>query len=193
MILLKEQLQKDTIFNKKEAVNIAATACSSKKIFAELMKCFMSNEYRVSQRAAWCVSHTISINQQLIYPYIKTLIEQLLRTDVPDAVIRNSIRILLRINIPEHYHGEVMNACFLLAEKVESPIAIKAFSLSTLYKLYLIYPDIQQELQTIAEAKLNSESAAIKNVAAKIITSLHKAKAPRINNQSAKIKKHRSK
>lgn len=187
MIKLKEQLLVNTVFNKKEAVSIAQKACSTKEVFAELMQCFLSNEYRVAQRAAWCVSHTVSINQPLIYPYIKNLVEQLLRTDVHDAVVRNSTRILNRIIIPEHYHGEVMNACFILSEKAETPIAIKAFSLSALYKLCLIYPDIQPELLTIAESCFDSKSAVVKNVSNKIIRALHKTKAPGVNHKSAKI------
>ena len=185
---LKKLLLKDAIFNKKDALHIAEEAGSSQEMVAELMRFFVSNEYRVAQRAAWCVSTAIDIKPQLVYPYIKALVAQLLRTDVHDAVVRNSIRILKQISIPEEYHGEVMNACFVLAQKAETPIAIKAFALSTLYKLCLIYPDIKGELQTIAEAHLNSESAAIKNVSSKIIAALHKTKSPGINHKSAKIK-----
>ena len=149
---------------------------------------FQQNEYRVAQRAAWCVSYAVAINEQYIYPYIKLLIEQLLRTDVHNAVVRNSTRILNQINLPEEYHGEVMNACFVLAEKVETPIAIKAFSIQMLYKLFLLYPDIKQELEAVAEAYLHSESAAVKNVSAKIISALHKSQTPGINNKRHKIK-----
>lgn len=188
MQTIKEQLLKDTIFNKKDAIQIAEKACSSKKTFAELMQLFVNNEYRIAQRATWCVSSAVDINPQLIHPYIKILVKQLLRTDVHDAVIRNSMRILKQISIPEEQHGEVMNACFVLAEKVETPIAIKAFALSTLYKLCLIYPDIKGELQTIAEAYLDSESAAVKSVSARIIAALHKTKSPGVHHKSAKIK-----
>ncbi len=185
---LKELLLKDAIFNKKEAIQVAEKACSSKETFAGLMRLFVSNEYRVAQRAAWCVSSAVDANPQLIFPYLKTLVEQLLRTDVHDAVVRNSVKIVKQISIPEEHHGEVMNACFVLAQKVETPIAIKAFALSTLYKLCLIYPDIKGELQTIAEAYLDSESAAVKNVSAKIIAALHKTKRPGVRHQSNEIK-----
>ena len=188
MPTLKEQLLKDDIFNKKDAIQIAEKACSSKETFAGLMRSFVSNEYRIAQRAAWCVSTAVEIRPNLINPYIKTLVDQLLRTDVHDAIVRNSTRILNEISIPEEHHGEVMNACFVLVEKVETPIAIKAFALSNLYKLCLIYPDIKGELQTIAEAHLNCKSAAVKNVATRIIAALHKTKSPSINHKPTKIK-----
>ncbi len=188
MQTIKDRLLKGDIFNKKDAIQIAEKACASKETFAELLRLFISNEYRIAQRAAWCVSTAVEIKPQLIYPYIKTLIKQLLRTDVHNAVVRNSTRILNQISISEEHHGEVMNACFVLAEKRETPIATKAFALSTLYKLCLLYPDIKVELQTIAEAHLDSESAAVKNVSVRIIAALHKTKSPGINHKSAKIK-----
>ena len=184
---IQEQLLADKIQNKKTAVAIAEKACSSNEIFDELMACFLSNEYRLAQRAAWSVSHAVNIQPHIIYPYFKDLTAQLLRTDVHDAVIRNSTRILLKINIPDEYHGEVMNACFILAEKQGTPIAIKAFSLSMLCKLSLLYPDIKQELETLADLHLNDENPAVRGVAKKILTSFGKAKSPRVHNQPDKI------
>ena len=188
---IKEQLLLDKTQNKITAIAIAKKVCSSLELFDELMACFHSNEYRLTQRAAWIVRHAVNIQPQLIYPYLKDLAAQLLRTDVHDAVIRNSTRILLKITIPEEYHGEVMNACFILAEKPETAIAIKAFSLSMLYKLSLLYPDIKQELEALADLYLDDESAAVKGVAKKIITSFGKAKSPGINHKSHKISNHR--
>ncbi len=178
---IEERLLKDKLHNKEEAVAIAKMASSSPEKFKQLMNCFTSPEYRLAQRAALSVSYSVNINPQLIFPYIKTLVEQLVRTDVHDAVIRNSIRILKEIDIPEQYHGYLMNACFLLAEKPETPIAIKAFSLSTLYKLFLLYPDIKAELEVVTEAALETESAAVKSVSKKILKDLNKSKSPRIN------------
>ena len=135
------------------------------------MACFLSNEYRLAQRSAWSVSHAARLKPAMILPYIKDLTAQLLRNDVHDAVIRNSTRILNEIKLPEKYHGEVMNACFLLAEKAETPIAIRAFSLSMLHKLSRLYPDIRQELNLIAGSHLNNDSIAIRSVAKKIVNS----------------------
>ncbi len=52
-----------------------------------------------------------------------------------DAVIRNSVRILQQIEIPESLHGELMNSCFQLLEEPLTPVAIKAFSITTLFYL----------------------------------------------------------
>lgn len=98
------------------------------------MQCFLCNEYRIAQRAAWSVSWAAQKNPALIQPYIKDLIAQLPRKDVHNAVIRNSVRVLQKIEIPESLHGELMNNCFAFIESPLTPVAIKAFSLTTLFK-----------------------------------------------------------
>lgn len=159
--------------SKEQALKIATYACSSKKNFKELMKCFMSPEYRLAQRAAWSVSWAARKKPGMIQPYVKDLVAQLQRKDVHNAVIRNSIRILEAIDIPEELHGEVMNACFQFIETPTTPIAIKAFSLTTLHNLSQKYPEILPELKLIIQERWDTETAAFKSRARKII--MHKA------------------
>ena len=155
--------------SKEQATKIAGYACTSKKNFKELMKCFLSPEYRIAQRAAWSVSWAARKAPAMIQPYVKDLVAQLQRKDVHNAVIRNSVRILEAIDIPEELHGEVMNACFQFIETPATPIAIKAFSLTTLYNLSKKYPEILPELKLIIQTKWDTESAAFKSRGRKIL------------------------
>src|SRR5689334_12983307 len=107
-------LLEDKIQNRSKALLIAEYACSSPKRFKELMECFLTNEYRLAQRAAWSVSWAARKRPGHIKPYVKDLVAQLGRGDVHDAVIRNSVRVLQEIEIPEALHGDIMNACFSL-------------------------------------------------------------------------------
>src|SRR3954465_15421719 len=118
---IQEELLKEKIQTKTKVLAIAAYACSSPTYFKELIKCFLANEYRLAQRAAWSVSWAARKKPELVKPYIKDLVAQLSRTDVHDAVIRNSVRILEAIEIPEEFHGDVMNACFAFIEKSSTP------------------------------------------------------------------------
>jgi hypothetical protein len=108
----------------------------------------------------------------MIKPYIKELVAQLQRKDVHNAVIRNSVRILKDIEIPETLHGEVMNACFGFADNPTTPVAIKTFSLVTLFNLSQHYPEIQQELKLIIEERWDSGTAAFKSRGKKILKAL---------------------
>jgi hypothetical protein len=155
--------------SKEQAIKIAVYACSSKKCFRELMHCFMSQDYRVAQRAAWSVSWAAKKAPEMIQPFIKDLVAQLQRKDVHDAVIRNSVRVLEMIEIPKKFHGEVMNACFQFIESPATPVAIKAFSLTTLHKLCKQYPEILPELKLIITERWDTETAAFKSRGKKIL------------------------
>lgn len=167
-----EELLKEKNHSKQQAIKISEYAISSSKHFKELMQCFLSNEYRVAQRAAWSVSWAVQKNAAIIDPYIKDLIAQLPRKDVHDAVIRNSVRILQKIKIPEKFHADIMNYCFTFIESNTTPVAIKAFSLTTLSNLSNIYPEIKNELKLIIEERWNYETAAFKQRAKKILKDL---------------------
>jgi hypothetical protein len=164
---IKEEILKE--HSQKQAIKIADYACLSKKNFHELMQCFMDNEYRLAQRAAWSVAWAAKRKPEMITPHIKDLVAQLQRKDVHNAVIRNSVRILEQIEIPEKFHGEVMNACFGFIETPATPAAIKAFSLTTLYNLSKKYPEIGPELKLIIEEKWDTETAAFRSRGKKIL------------------------
>lgn len=171
---IRNELLKEKIQTKAHAMQITNYACETKKNFKELMQCFLSNEYRLAQRAAWSVSWAARKKPELIQPYIKDLVAQLQRTDVHAAVIRNSVRILEAIEIPKAFHGEVMNSCFAFIESYSSPIAIKAFSLTTLFNLSKIYPEIKDELKLIIEDRWENETAAFKSRGRNILKAIAK-------------------
>jgi len=159
--------------SKEHALKIARYACSSKNNFKALMDCFMSNEYRLAQRAAWSVSWAARQKPQMIEPYIKDLVTVLKKKDIHNAVIRNSVRVLEDIEIPEKFHGAVMNACFNFIETPATPVAIKAFSLTTLFNLSKAYPEIKQELKLIIEERWDTETAAFKSRGRKILKAIN--------------------
>jgi hypothetical protein len=164
---LREEILKE--HSKPHALSIANYACTSTNNFKELMQCFLDDEYRLAQRAAWSVSWAARKKPEMIIPYIKDLVAQLHRSDVHAAVVRNSVRILQEIDIPEKFHGKVMDCCFKFIESHETPIAIKAFSLTILQNLSKKYPEILPELKLIIEERWQHETAAFKSRAKKIL------------------------
>ena len=175
---IKETLLQEKIYTKTGANTITTYACSSPSHPDELMQCFTDKEYRIAQRAAWNVSDVTKRNPELIQPYLKEIVTQLERTDVHPAVIRNSVRILQTIEIPEALHSEVMNVCFNFIEQPATPIAVKAFALTALYNLSNYYPEIKVELQLIIEERIDNETAAFKSRGKKILQQLEKSKTP---------------
>ena len=169
---IREELLKYQVQSKEHALRIAEYAIASNEHFQELMNCFLSENVRLAQRAAWSVSWAAQKNPVIVQPHIGSLVNQLGKTDIHDAVIRNSMRILEDIEIPAKFHGEVLNACFNFIQKRETPVAIKAFSLTILFKLSKIYPEIRNELRTIILQNMDYETAAFRSRGKKILAKI---------------------
>lgn len=142
------------------------------KRFAELMKLFFDNEYRVAQRAAWPMSYCVKKYPELIKPYLKPLISGLSKKGLHDAILRNSTRILQNIDVPEKYHGKLMDSCFNFITSPDTAVAIKAFSLTILERLSKRYPEINPEIKLIIEERWEHETAAFRSRAKKILKHL---------------------
>lgn len=169
---IREELSKQQIHFKTHALAITEFAVSSEENFKELIDCFLSKDIRVAQRAAWSVSWAAQKKPEIVQPYIGILVDQLKRKDVHNAVIRNSLRILEDLTIPEKFHGEVMDACFQFLQNRETAIAIKAFALTVLFNLSKIYPEIKNELRILIEENMDYETAAYRSRGKKILARL---------------------
>jgi hypothetical protein len=166
---IREELEKE--HSKAQALRIANYAVQNKKQFRELMDCYTDTDYRLSQRAAWSVSWAARNKPVMIAPYIGVLVKRLQEPRVHPAVIRNAVRVLELVDLPELYHGEIMNTCFDFIQDPATPAAIKAFSLTILDRLSVTYPAIKPELCLIIEERWDTETAAFRSRGRKILKS----------------------
>lgn len=166
---IREELLTAKSQSKNLADEIAQFACTSETAFRELMDCFVSEDYKLAQRAAYCVSKAGKMRQDLIQPYYETLVSLLKRTDVHESVVRSCVSVLQEADLPESLHGEVMDTCFNFIQDRKAPIAVKAFSLTILHNLSKIYPDIKNELRIIIEENMEYETPAFRSRGMKII------------------------
>jgi hypothetical protein len=155
--------------SKKQTDRIANYIGDDQKRFAELINLFFKGEYRITQRAAWPMSYCVRRHPELILPYFKPLLDNLARKDIHIAVIRNTVRLLQDVDIPKRYHGRVMSTCFEFIQSPETPIAVKAFSLTILSHLAVDYPEIRGELKLIIEEQWEHATAAFRSRARKIL------------------------
>jgi hypothetical protein len=155
--------------SKKQTDRIVNYIGDDQKRFAELMKLFFSGEYRITQRAAWPMSYCVRRHPELIRPYFKPLLDNLARKDIHIAVIRNTVRLLQDVSIPKRYHGRVMSTCFEFIQSPETPIAVKAFSLTILSNLGVDYPEIRGELKLIIEEQWEHATSAFRSRAKRIL------------------------
>ena len=88
---LKEEILKE--HSKFHTTYLANKIGPSQEAFDELMELFLGDEYRVTQRAAWLVSHCVDAHPWLIKNHLKFILENL-QKPVHVAVKRNTVRIL---------------------------------------------------------------------------------------------------
>lgn len=140
--------------------------------FNQLFSIFLNGNSCESQRASWPLSHAVLTHPQFILPHFAALLKNLLKPGIHDAVKRNSLRLMQDLEIPEQFHGEVMNLCFNYITSMTEKPAIKAFSLTVLQNLAKSYPDIKHELKTIIEDQWDYESPAFKSRAKKLLKAI---------------------
>lgn len=155
--------------SKSQCEKIVAYIGNDPTRFAELMKIFFSGEYRLTQRAAWPMSYCVQLYPPLINPYLKKMLGLLKDPGQHNAVARNITRLLQDITIPKRYHGQLMNQCFEFIADPHIPVAIKAFSLTILEKLSVLYPEILPEIKLIIEERWEHETAAFRSRAGKLL------------------------
>ncbi|MEO6542059.1 MAG: hypothetical protein ABIN74_13735 [Ferruginibacter sp.] len=169
---LKEEILKE--HSKAQCTKIVNWIGSDQKRFDALFYLFLNDEYRVVQRAAWPVSNCVMAHPEFIYKHWSKLITNLKKPGLHNAVKRNSIRLMQDIEIPEKYHGEVMNICFEYMEAPTEALAVKVFSMSVLGKLAKKYPEIKTELRLLIEDQLPHQTAGFKSRGKKILQQLQK-------------------
>jgi hypothetical protein len=159
--------------SRAQADKIVQWIGNDQRRFDQLFKLFQQGEYRVVQHAAWPLSYAVQKNPGLLKKHYTAFIRKLGQPGLHDAVRRNSVRILQDIDIPPKFHGAVMNACFaFLLDPLEKP-AVKAFSLTVLQKLAMIYPDIGNELKVIIDDQWPTAPASFRSRANKVLKALN--------------------
>lgn len=162
--------------SKTQAEKITKFIGADTKRFAELMRLFFEGEYRVTQRAAWPMSNCVKKHPSLIKPYFKKIVGLLKRSDLHPAVERNIMRLLQHVEIPERWHGEVMNHCFESIADPRAAIAVKAFSLRILENFLKAYPEIFPEIKLIIEERWDKETPAFRSRAKQIFKTAERQK-----------------
>lgn len=166
---LRSEILKEN--SKPQALKIAHYIGNDPERFYELMQLFLAKEYRVTQRAAWILSHCCDKHPALILPHLSNLISNL-KGNPPVAVRRNTVRILQFIDIPEELMGELADHCFKYLSSADEPVAVKVFSMTILANIVKVFPELAQELRILIEDQMPYGSAGFISRGNKILKSL---------------------
>lgn len=159
--------------SKKQTTRIVKYIGSDAQRFSELMKLFLGDEYRVTQRAAWVVSGCAEEHPSLIKPHFQKLVTNLDKLGLHDAVKRNTLKVLSELDVPVKLQGKLVNTCFRMLASQE-PVAVKAHAMSIVANICKAQPDLKNELRMAIEEQLPYGSAAIRSRGNKILKQLEK-------------------
>jgi hypothetical protein len=164
---LRDQILKE--HSKTNCDAIVNWVGDSQQRFDELFRLFLSDEYKLVQRAGWPLGYAAIAHPQLMKKHFSKLLKNLQRPGLHNSVKRNTIRLLQEMPIPARFQGPVMNVCFEYICSPTEAVAVKAFALTVLDNLSKQYPEIKPELKTIIEDRWDYESAAFRVRAKKIL------------------------
>lgn len=169
---IKEELLKE--HSKAQTKKISEYIGDHSDRFAELVLLFLHDEWLVTQRAAWVMSHCAENYPSLIQPHLMDMVEHLKSKKLHDAVIRNSVKIFSQIELPENVQGHLLQICFdyLLSTKI--PVAIQVHSMQIIYNISQDEPDLLNELKMVIEERLPYGTAGFKSRGKKILAGIHK-------------------
>ena len=155
--------------SKAQTDRIITWVGNDQKRFDQLFKIFLHGDAVAVQRAGWPLGYIAEFHPQLVNKHFASLITNLERPGLHNAVQRNTLRMLQFASIPKRFHGRILNLCFnFITDPAERP-AIKASALTVLQNLSTQYPDIRHELRLVIETQWENESPAFKARARKIL------------------------
>ena len=155
--------------SKKQCDAIVKWIGNDQKKFDELFYLFLNDEYRIVQRAGWPISYCVQKYPGLIKKHFAKLLKNLDKKGIHEAVKRNTVRLLQYVELPEKFHGQVMDICFRYISSPAEAVAIKAFSITVLQHLAIQYPEIINEIKLVIKERWDYETVAFKTRAKKLL------------------------
>jgi hypothetical protein len=109
----------------------------------------------------------------LVEPYLVSMLQNLSKNKVHDAVSRNTVRALRDMPNLENQSDEVvgllMDVCFRYLEAPSVAVAIKAFSMIILNRLCVREPNMLNEMVPLIEDQLPHATSAFRGIGTKIL------------------------
>lgn len=148
--------------SRAQADKIVAYIGRDEKRFSELMHLFFEGEYRVTQRAGWPMSDIAQKHPELFAPYLEKAVDYLKRPDIHPAIVRNVLRVLQGVELPEEIQGEMLETCLSYVQDPKQGGAIKAFAITVLKNICKAYPELANEVSLVLKDRFSYEKPAFK-------------------------------
>jgi hypothetical protein len=139
--------------SKAQTIRIAEYVEQNKEHFKALVELIDSSDLKIGQRASWPLTLLIETRKEWFVPHVPRFIE-ILQKPKHNAVVRNILRSLEQLPIPESNQGELVSFCFGKIKSSTEPVANQIFAMQIVYNMAMIYPELQHELELIIREQL---------------------------------------
>ena len=143
------------------------------ELMLHLFDAFGSNTEPLNWQTAWLLSDLAPKRKLWFNGFQGKLVTIGQSKPNSDGVKRNLVRIWENLPLDQTYHFDIADICLEYLKNPKEATAIKAFSLTVLYKLSNHIPELRQELLLEIEKQLPYGSAGFVNRAQKIYKLLH--------------------
>ena len=136
--------------------------------FDIIMSLLLYENDPVPPRAGWIAEIITQKYPQNINPYLDKLINKLGKFTHPGSR-RNSLKILMRTEIPEDLQGPLIDICFEWILSPERTVAVKVFAMQIIQNHLPMYPELAYELRGVIEDQWEKNSIGFKSRGRKVL------------------------
>ena len=160
--------------SKANAVAIASRILAGEYSFEAFWELVKQGEPPLPQRASWVLDTITEADPTHFQPYLEEAVALLLKPN-HNAVHRNLLKALGRMDIPEALQGELFDYCINNLLNPRSLPAIQAFSMSLAANIADGIPELKEELALVIESQMDFNTAAFKARGRRILSLLRKS------------------
>ena len=140
--------------SKEQKDKIVAIVLSDKAYFTALMKCFLHGEYRVCQRAAYPLLDLVKAQPDWFKPYFKKILVKLDDKNNHPAILRNSVRILVEVEVPKNLEMQFLDKAIMYIMDNNLPVAIRAFAITLAGNITKAHPELYEEVKMVVQDQM---------------------------------------
>ncbi len=119
---------------------------SQKQIIKDAFKLLNKEDKVKSMRASWLLLHISNQFPKLISPNIKHLVTFLNKENTHTGAVRNVLKILHEIQLPENYISEIFDICLKHIKNSTLPHAVRVYAIYEAEIICKKYPELKPEV-----------------------------------------------
>jgi hypothetical protein len=150
---------------------VAAHIGTDEALFKELINIMVTAKTPLPERAAWVMSTVTDSYPWMIFPHFNRIIDHLLHCS-NSSLLRNILRLLTNIDLPEEKTGVIFDFCYKSLNDQKQPPAVRVHAMQILYNISEKEPDLKPELKLLIESHLENASTGFANRAEKLLKKL---------------------